>query len=56
MEATGVRRAWKEGKGWSWRRGRWPNGGPDRLLRFTSQMPCVCVCVQNLGGGLQAVC
>lgn len=31
--------------GWSWRRGRWPNGGPDHLLSFTLQTPCVCVCV-----------
>lgn len=40
-----MRWAWKEGKGWSRWRGRWPSGGPNCLLRFTLQMPCVRVCV-----------
>lgn len=53
-----MRQVLKEGERWSRRRGRWkgrwPSGGPDRLLKFKLQI--FFFFLQNLGGCLKAVC
>lgn len=37
-----MRRVLKEGERWSQPRGRWPSGGPDRLLKFKLQIFFFC--------------